>query len=87
MVVDPHVSKAIGRSRIFMLLIVVGAMSLTAPDQVNLVLRRGDSLGRFLLERVKYIDHVLELHRIDGPIRVAVIRCDDFKHAASAESL
>ncbi len=32
MVVDPHVSKAVGRSRVFMLLIVVGLLSLTAPD-------------------------------------------------------
>jgi hypothetical protein len=66
--------------------VVLFSVCQSTADQVNLALRRGDSLCRFLLERVKHIDRVLELHRIDGPIRIAVMRRDDFENAASAES-
>ncbi|HUE89432.1 MAG TPA: hypothetical protein VMO26_25415 [Vicinamibacterales bacterium] len=70
--------------------VVLFSICQSTADQVDLALRRGDSLRRFLLERVKHIDRVLEPHRIDGidgPIRIAVMRRDDFENAASAESL
>ena len=42
------------------------------PDKVEVPLRGGDPLGRFLLERVEHVQDALEADRVDGTISVAV---------------
>ena len=35
----------------------------------------------FLLKRVQHVDRLLKAHRIDGSIRIALVRLDDLHHA------
>jgi hypothetical protein len=57
------------------------------PDQVNVFLRRGGALLRFLLKRMKNINGVSEAHRVDGPPCVGSVVYNDLKNRPAAKSL
>lgn len=56
-------------------------------DKIKIVLRRGDSLLRLLLERMKDIDGICQLNRLNSPESISVMVLDDLQHPRSSESL
>lgn len=52
-------------------------------DQIEMLFRGGDPLRRFLLERVKDIQHVLETNRVNGAISVAANALANLENAAA----
>ena len=57
-----------------------------APDEVQLLLWRGDAVRGLLLERVQDIDGRFEPNGVDRPVRIAVVARDDLQDAG-AETL
>lgn len=58
-------------------------LSQAAVEELNLLLGRGDTLLRFLLESVQYVDRFLKADRIDSAPGVAVIVCDNLEYRPS----
>ncbi len=59
----------------------------SSSDEVNLALRRTDSLGRFLLKCVEHVHHISESYCIDSSIRVTIVVLNDFEHACTNKPL
>lgn len=49
--------------------------------EVNVPLGGPNAVGRLLLKRMKDVNRLLEPNRVDGSIRISVVRFDDFQHA------
>lgn len=62
-------------------------LSQAGVDEVHLLLGRGDTLPRFLLEGVEDVNCLLKAGRIDGTPRVAVMVHDNLNHRSSAKAL
>jgi hypothetical protein len=56
-------------------------------DEVNLLLGRGDTPFRFLLEGVQDVDRFLKSHRVNSAPRVAVMVRENLDHRSSAKTL
>jgi E3 ubiquitin-protein ligase DOA10 len=62
-------------------------LSQAAVDEVNLLLGRGDTLFRFLLEGVQDVDRFLKSHRVNSAPCVAVMVRENLDHRSSAKML
>src|SRR5215204_6010249 len=69
------------------LFVVTFRVRMSVADRVDFTLGRADALGRLLLKCVKHVNRVLELHGVDGAVRVPVMRRDDLQHVPPPESL
>lgn len=59
----------------------------TCLDQFQISLWCRDAAFRFLLKRVQHIDGRCKPYRLDGPISLAVVACDNLQNASPAEPL
>src|SRR5216684_781632 len=57
------------------------------PHDVDLMLRRLDSLPGFLLERMQDVDSALEPDGVDGAVGIALIVVHDLQHSTTTQAL
>lgn len=71
---------------LWFLLIVALSRGQPTLNEVHISLRRRDAARALFLKAMQHVDSVLQAHRVDSSIRVAVVPLDYFQDARSLKA-